>query len=257
MNGPDPVDGIPCTNDPANDPAARSAPTDRGFKDLGFARVDFAREARCGFPEVVFAPGKTGAEAAAIAKELVERSGRVLLTRCDDLVRDAVCEALPDAVWHARARAITCVRVEVPAPTGLIAVLSAGTSDLPFAEEARITAELMGARVEARYDVGVAGLHRLLAEQELLRSARVLVVCAGMEGALASVVGGLVARPVIAVPTSIGYGANLQGIAALLGMLNACSPNVSVVNIDNGFGAGYQAALINRDYADLSPRSTS
>jgi len=250
----------PTDPDPANPPnnvssGGEPGSTEGGFHDFGFARVDHAREARCGFPEVVFAPGKTPNEAATIARDLVERSGRVLITRGDERIRDAVLEALPDAIWHERARAITCVRIDVPPPTGLVAVLSAGTSDLPVAEEARITAEQMGARVEARYDVGVAGLHRLLAEQDLLRSARVLVVCAGMEGALPSVVGGLVARPVIAVPTSVGYGANLQGIAALLGMLNACAPNISVVNIDNGFGAGYQAALINRDHPVDAARS--
>lgn len=218
------------------------------FTDLGFARVDHARELRCGFPEVVFCLGKRPEHAAAIASELFVRSDRVLMTRATQEIFDAVVRSHPTAQWHDDARAITLVRGDVLSQKkGLVAVLSAGTSDLGVAAEARVTAELFGARVEQRIDVGVAGLHRLLAEIDLLRAARVLVVVAGMEGALASVVGGLVKRPVIAVPTSIGYGASFQGLAALLGMLSSCASNVAVVNIDNGFGAGYLAGLINAE----------
>ncbi|MFG0315722.1 MAG: nickel pincer cofactor biosynthesis protein LarB [Planctomycetota bacterium JB042] len=217
--------------------------------DLGFARLDHHRELRCGFPEVVLCEGKRPDDAAAIAAELASRADRVLLTRADEACWEAVRTTCPTAVRHERARAITIERdgAERPPGKGLVAVVTAGTADIPVAEEARVTAELMGARVEARFDVGVAALHRILAEGELLRAARVLVVCAGMEGALPSVVGGLVARPVIAVPTSVGYGASFGGLAAFLGMLNSCASNVATVNIDNGFGAGYLAALINSD----------
>jgi NCAIR mutase (PurE)-related protein len=224
------------------------------FSDLGFARVDHARELRCGFPEVVFCLGKRPEHAAAIAEELFSRSERVLLTRASREVFDAVAARHREAVWHEDARAITLERGAPREKKGLVAVLSAGTSDLPVAAEARVTAELFGANVEQRIDVGVAGLHRLLAEMELLRAARVLIVVAGMEGALASVVGGLVKRPVIAVPTSVGYGASFQGLAALLGMLSSCASNVAVVNIDNGFGAGYLAGLINADDPASSDR---
>ena len=169
------------------------------------------------------------------------------MTRADATAFRAVQEVFPEAAYHQRARVITCRRGSPDDATGLVAVVSAGTADTPVAEEARVTAEFMGARVETCFDAGVAGLHRVLAESELLQRARVVIVVAGMEGALASVVGGLVARPVIAVPTSVGYGASFNGLAALLGMLNSCSPNVATVNIDNGFGAGYLAALINAE----------
>jgi NCAIR mutase (PurE)-related protein len=224
--------------------------------DLGFARVDQERELRCGFPEVVLCEGKRPDHAARIAIELFTRSERVLLTRAGGEVFARLTAALDhepallhgaSVVHHEEARAIALRRGSAleGKPHGLVAVLSAGTADLPVAAEARVTAETMGARVEARFDVGVAALHRLLAEGELLRAARVVVVVAGMEGALASVVGGLVARPVIAVPSSVGYGASFGGLAALLTMLNSCAPNVATVNIDNGFAAGYLAALIN------------
>lgn len=213
--------------------------------DLGFARLDHHRAVRCGFPEVVLCQGKRPADIGAIAATLLERSDRVLLTRATEEVHRAVLGQCPDAEFHEQARAITVRRGRRRKGTGLVAVVTAGTADIPVAEEARVTAELMDARVETRFDVGVAGIHRVLAEANLLRRARALVVAAGMEGALASVVGGLVPRPVIAVPTSVGYGASFGGIAALLGMLNSCAPNVAVVNIDNGFGAGYLAALIN------------
>lgn len=215
--------------------------------DLGFARPDHQREMRCGFPEVILCQGKRPLESARIAAALLEHAERVLLTRADEETFEAVRAVFPDAVHHERARAITCEKGPLPERTGLAAIVTAGTSDIPVAEEARVTAELMGATVECLFDVGVAGIHRVLAETDLLRRARVLVVAAGMEGALASVVGGLVSRPVIALPTSVGYGASFQGLAALLGMLNSCAPNVAVVNIDNGFGAGYLAALINRE----------
>jgi pyridinium-3,5-biscarboxylic acid mononucleotide synthase len=217
------------------------------FTDLGFARVDHERELRCGFPEVVFCLGKQPEQAAAIAARLVERSGRVLLTRANDSIFAAVKSELPDATWHADAQAITVERGEARPKMGLVAILAAGTSDQRVAAEAKVTAEMFGARVEQRLDVGVAGIHRLFAELEVIRAARVVIVAAGMEGALASVVGGLVRRPVIAVPTSVGYGASFNGLAALLTMLNSCAANVAVVNIDNGFGAGYLAGLINAD----------
>jgi NCAIR mutase (PurE)-related protein len=213
--------------------------------DLDFARLDHHRELRCGFPEVVFCQGKTPEQVGAIAAEMTARSERVLFTRASPEAAEAVRRAFPRAEYHARARAVTCVGDEPPAQTGLVAVITAGTADIPVAEEAAVTARLMGARTETAFDLGVAGLHRVLGEQALLREARVLIVAAGMEGALASVVGGLVDRPVIALPTSVGYGASFGGLAALLGMLNSCAPNVAVVNIDNGFGAGYLAALIN------------
>ena len=214
---------------------------------MPFARPDHHRQLRCGFPEVVFCEGKRPEEIGAIARSLLKSSGLLLLTRASEEAFNAVKSVFPEAVYHERARAITCRTAAPPEPKGLVAVLTAGTSDIPVADEARVTAELMGAKVQTCFDVGVAGLHRVLSEGDLLRRARVLVVAAGMEGALASVVGGLVARPVIAVPTSIGYGAAFHGLAALLGMLNSCAPNVATVNIDNGFGAGYLAALINSD----------
>ena len=215
------------------------------YEDLGFAEVDHHRALRKGFPEVVLGEGKTPEQAAAIAEKLAAQSDRVLVTRIDVEGYRLIKERLPDAVYHAPARAVTLDRSHEPRRPG-VAVLCAGTSDLPVAEEASVTAELMGSAVDRLYDVGVAGIHRLLDKLEVIRSAKALVVVAGMEGALPSVVAGLVAPPVIAVPTSVGYGASFRGLAPLLAMLNSCAPGVAVVNIDNGFGAGYLAAVINR-----------
>ncbi|MEY4830893.1 MAG: hypothetical protein RLZZ562_2689 [Planctomycetota bacterium] len=213
--------------------------------DLGFATVDHDRQRRCGLPEVVFCQGKTATDAAAIAREIVARSGRVLMTRADAAHADAVREALPDATYHERARCLVVDRAPAE-PIGLVAIVAAGTADLPVAEEAAVTAAFAGARVERHFDVGVAGLHRLLARIEQIRSASCAVAVAGMEGALPSVLGGLLDTPVFAVPTSVGYGAHFGGLAPLLTMLNSCAAGVSVVNVDNGFGAGYLAALVNR-----------
>ena len=216
------------------------------FESLDFACLDHHRALRCGFPEVIFGPGKTPEQIETIFTKLAATRGNVLATRVNLEAVDRVRQRFPEAVYHELARAVTLRQTPAPAATGLIAVVCAGSSDLPVAEEARVTAEIMDQPVRTLYDVGVAGLHRLLARSADLRQANVLVVVAGMEGALPSVVGGLVKAPVIAVPTSIGYGASFHGLAALLAMLNSCAAGVSVVNIDNGFGAGYQAALINR-----------
>jgi NCAIR mutase (PurE)-related protein len=215
------------------------------YEDLGFAKLDHHRELREGFPEVVLALGKTPEQVATIAERIAARSGRLLVTRATSDHAAAVSTSVPDAVYHSAARVITVERTPLLKVPGVM-VLAAGTADLPIAEEAAITAEMMGNAVERHYDVGVAGIHRLLDRVERLRAARALVVVAGMEGALPSVVAGLVATPVIAVPTSVGYGASFGGLAALLGMLNSCAAGVAVVNIDNGFGAGYLASLINR-----------
>jgi NCAIR mutase (PurE)-related protein len=216
------------------------------FEDLGFAKVDHHRVLRAGMPEVVFGQGKSPAQVAGIFARLAKHGGNVLATRADAKQFAAVKKKVRAAEFRELARAIVLERDPKKYGKGMIAVVSAGTSDIPVAEEALVTAELMGNDVQHFYDVGVAGIHRLLANREALTKARVVIVCAGMEGALPSVVGGLVGVPVIAVPTSIGYGASFKGIAALLGMLNSCASNVSVVNIDNGFGAGYVASLINR-----------
>ena len=213
--------------------------------DLGFAQVDVHRALRKNFPEVIFGSGKTPAQVLAIAAKLVEREQHVLITRVNIEHVKVLKKKFPGAVHHEAARCVTIERKARAKRTGTIAVLCAGTSDLPVAEEAAVTAEAMGNCVERLYDVGVAGLHRLLAKLEIVQRANVVVVVAGMEGALPSVVAGLVARPVIAVPTSIGYGASFGGVAALLGMLNSCGSGVTVVNIDNGFGAGYAASQIN------------
>ncbi len=215
------------------------------FEDLGFARVDHHRSLRQGFPEVILGLGKTPAEIASIAERIVARGQTLLVTRADPAAYAAVLAAVPTARYHDKARAITLQQKDIPSGSGVVLVAAAGTSDLPVAEEAAVTAEVMGNTVDRLYDVGVAGLHRLLREHGRLRNARVVVVVAGMEGALPSVVAGLVQVPVIAVPTSIGYGASFGGLAALLGMLNSCANGVSVVNIDNGFGAGCIASLIN------------
>src|ERR1700678_4533867 len=216
------------------------------FEDIGFANVDHHRTLRAGMPEVIFGPGKTPSQVAEIFSRLAKRGNNVLATRVSDEQVRAVRRKNRKAEFHELARAITLAQDETLYGKGKIAVVSAGTSDIPVAEEALVTAQIMGNEVQHVYDVGVAGIHRLLARRDLLMQARVVIVCAGMEGALPSVVGGLVGVPVIAVPTSVGYGASYKGIAALLGMMNSCASNVSVVNIDNGFGAGYVAALINR-----------
>jgi NCAIR mutase (PurE)-related protein len=217
----------------------------RPFEDLGFARVDHHRSIRQGFPEVVLGLGKTPDQIAAIAEAIVGRGSTLLVTRASAAAFDAVRAKVSQATYHPSASLITFRQSDVDPGKGTIVVASAGTSDQPVAEEAALTAELMGNTVERIYDVGVAGLHRLLGELHRLSSARVIIVVAGMEGALPSVVSGLVSVPVIAVPTSVGYGANFGGLAALLGMLNSCASGVSVVNIDNGFGAANIASLIN------------
>jgi NCAIR mutase (PurE)-related protein len=218
------------------------------YEDLGFAALDNHRSLRTGFPEVVLGEGKTAEQIATITTRLAAGHETVLVTRASIEAYHAVKEALPDAAYHADARAITLDRSAREKRPGVV-VCCAGTSDVPVAEEAAVTAEIMGSAADRMYDVGVAGLHRLLDKLQRLRAARAIVVVAGMEGALPSVVAGLVAAPVVAVPTSVGYGASFGGLAPLLAMLNACAAGVSVVNIDNGFGAGYLAAVINRQSA--------
>jgi pyridinium-3,5-biscarboxylic acid mononucleotide synthase len=218
------------------------------YEEAGFAKIDHHRPLRTGLPEVIYAAGKTSEQVGEIFFRMAAMGGDVLATRANEAAFAAVKALVPEAQYHPVARVIA--RRQTPrdegAGNGSLAVLCAGTSDLPVAEEAAVTAEVMGAEVRRVYDVGVAGLHRLLAHREILRQVEVVIVCAGMEGALPSVVAGLVGAPVIAVPTSVGYGASFGGIAALLGMLNSCSPNVTVVNIDNGFGAAYVASMILR-----------
>lgn len=231
----------------------RMARTLEPVSDLGFAQVDLDRARRKGFPEVIFGSGKTPEQVATIAGTLFEAHGRVLATRIGAPHAKALQKSHPQAVHHETARCLTLQTAPLPKYPGFIGVLCAGTSDLPVAEEAAVTAEFMGNTVERIFDVGVAGLHRLLRRLDRLREANLLIVVAGMEGALPSVVAGLVACPVIAVPTSIGYGAHFNGLASLLGMLNSCGSGVTVVNIDNGFGAGYAAAQINRLAAGLHP----
>ena len=213
--------------------------------NLGFAQVDMHRALRKGFPEVIFGSGKTPGQVVKIASRLLEREQRVLVTRVMPEHARALRKKFKHAVHHRLARCVTIGKKPLPKNAGFIAVVCAGTSDLPVAEEAAVTAEIMGNRVERIRDVGVSGLHRLFPHLEAIQSANVLIVVAGMEGALPSVVAGLVSKPVIAVPTSIGYGASFGGLAALLGMLNSCGSGVTVVNIDNGFGAGYAASQIN------------
>jgi len=215
------------------------------YENLDFARVDHHRAVRQGFPEVVYGPGKTAEQIAAIAERIVAAGHNLLVTRASRDAFEAVRQRLPTASFHEQARTITLRSTPLPDGRGTILVVAAGTADLPIAEEAVVSAEIMGNRVERLYDVGVAGLHRLLAEQARLAAAHVLIVVAGMEGALPSVIGGLVDVPVIAVPTSVGYGASFGGITALLGMLNSCASGISVVNIDNGFGAAAVASSIN------------
>jgi pyridinium-3,5-biscarboxylic acid mononucleotide synthase len=216
------------------------------FEDLGFAKVDHHRRVRSGMPEVIFSPGKTPAQVAKIFKRMAVQGGNVLATKAGPEHFRAVKKIVRKAEYRELARAITLQQDSANYGKGTIVIISAGTGDIPVAEEALVTAEIMGNEVAHLYDVGVAGIHRLLAGREVLDKARVIIVCAGMEGALPSVVGGLARVPVIAVPTSVGYGASFNGLAALLGMLNSCASNVSVVNIDNGFGAGYVASMINR-----------
>ncbi len=216
------------------------------FADLGFARVDTDRRSRRGFPEVIFCAGKLPEQVLAIARALLEVDGVVLGTRATAAHFEAVIAEFPDARFHAAARCITIIRRPLPAMVGSVAVVCAGTSDIPVAEEAAVTLETFGSAVDRINDVGVAGIHRLLAVRDRLEAGNAVIVAAGMEGALPSAVAGLISKPVIAVPTSVGYGASFGGIAALLGMLNSCGSGVTVVNIDNGFGAGYAAANISR-----------
>jgi len=220
------------------------------FEDIDFARIDHHRSLRKGFPEVIYGEGKTAAQVLEIMVRMARQGENILVTRLDPAKARAVLKKFPQAVYHPLSRVLTLEKkpAAVLSARGTVLVISAGTSDIPVAEEALITARVMGNPVEYLYDLGVAGLHRLLAYQEKIALASVLIVVAGMEGALPSVVGGLVDRPVIAVPTSVGYGASFQGVAALLGMLNSCSSGVAVVNIDNGFGAAYLATLINRPF---------
>jgi hypothetical protein len=215
------------------------------FEDLGFAKVDHHRAIRQGFPEVVFGPGKTPDQVGAIAERIVAGGHSLLVTRTTRDVFNGVVARVPGAAFHDLARTITLSAGEIPPGRGTIVIAAAGTADLPVAEEAAISAEIMGNTVDRLYDVGVAGIHRLLAEHSRLTAARVVIVVAGMEGALPSVVGGLVAVPVVAVPTSVGYGASFGGLTALLAMLNSCAAGVSVVNIDNGYGAAAIASSIN------------
>ena len=216
------------------------------FEDLGFAKVDHHRALRHGMPEVIFGPGKTADQISAIAAALLAKAPNVLVTRIPAEVAERLRKEHPEAEYFPASRSLRVWRDRTLHGKGKIAVVCAGTSDLPVAEEAQVTAEAMGNEVDAVHDIGVAGIHRLMHHRERLAEARVVIVCAGMEGALPSVVGGLVMAPVIAVPTSVGYGASFQGLAALLGMLNSCASNVTVVNIDNGFGSGDAASLMNR-----------
>ena len=225
------------------------------FVDLGFARVDTDRARRCGFPEVIFGAGKTPEEVVAIGRVILENDGLLLVSRASEAQHAALAQAFPAAQWHARARCLTVELSPRPKSGSVVGLICAGTSDLPVAEEAAVTLELFGTPVERIADVGVAGLHRLLAVRDRLESCAVLIVVAGMEGALPSAVAGLVSKPVIAVPTSVGYGASFGGLAALLGMLNSCGSGVTVVNIDNGFGAAYAAAQIVRLLENPAPRT--
>jgi pyridinium-3,5-biscarboxylic acid mononucleotide synthase len=216
------------------------------FEDLGYAKLDHHRALRHGFTEVIFGKGKSPEQVASIAGRLLDKSANLLVTRADQNAAAELKARFSDAEYFPLSGAVRVWRDRTMRGKGKIAAVCAGTSDIPVAEECQVTAEVMGNEVEAIHDVGVAGIHRLIANSDRLMEARVVVVCAGMEGALPSVVGGLVSVPVIAVPTSVGYGASFHGLAALLGMLNSCASNVTVVNIDNGFGAGYVASLINR-----------
>ena len=219
---------------------------DLSYLDVGCAKIDTHRELRVGYPEVIYCPGKTPEQVKKIIQGMLAKPCNVLATRAGETLFEEVRKDHPDARYHPLAGAITIRKMESAVPDSYIAVVTAGTSDLPVAEEAAVTAEFFGNRVERVVDVGVAGVHRLFDKMDCIRGARVIVVVAGMEGALPSLIGGLVDRPVIAVPTSVGYGASFQGLAALLSMLNSCAGGVCVVNIDNGFGAGYMASMINK-----------
>lgn len=216
------------------------------YTDLGFARIDHHREMRTGYPEIIYCAGKSVEQVKEIVRVMTERENNVIGTRANQEMFDAVKSIISSAVYYPMARIISVQKKKPETPDSSIAVITAGTSDMPVAEEAAITAELLGNKVVRIYDAGVAGIHRLVDKLPEIRSCRVVIVIAGMEGALASVVGGLVDKPVIAVPTSVGYGANFGGISALLAMLTSCSTGVTVVNIDNGFGAGFSASMINK-----------
>lgn len=216
------------------------------YTDLGFARIDHHREIRTGYPEIVYCAGKTVVQVIAIFKIMIERENNVVGTRANEKMFDAVKEIIPEAYYYKEARIISIKKKESEYPETRIAVVTAGTSDIPVAEEAAVTAELLGNKVVRIYDAGVAGIHRLVDQLPEIRKCRVVIVIAGMEGALASVVGGLIDKPIIAVPTSVGYGASFGGVSALLSMLTSCSSGVTVVNIDNGFGAGFSASMINK-----------
>lgn len=216
------------------------------YEELGFAKLDTHRSIRKGFPEVIYCQGKTIEQIEQIAERLVKRNDSLLLTRANERIYNHIKKRCPALNYNPIARVIYHKKRRPTVKKGSVIIITAGTSDIPVAEEAKVTLEVMGDRVEVLYDVGVAGIHRLLDKKEILEKAEVVIVVAGMEGALASVVGGLISKPVIAVPTSVGYGASFRGIAPLLTMLNSCAPGVAVVNIDNGFGAGYFASLINR-----------
>lgn len=216
------------------------------YTDLGFARIDHHREIRTGYPEIVYCAGKTVEQVREIIRIMSERENNVIGTRANQEMFDAVKSIIKDAVYYPVARIISVQKKKPAAPESMIAVITAGTSDMPVAEEAAVTAELLGNNIVRIYDAGVAGIHRLVDKLPEIRKCKVVIVIAGMEGALASVVGGLVDKPVIAVPTSVGYGANFGGISALLAMLTSCSTGVTVVNIDNGFGAGFSASMINK-----------
>lgn len=246
----DPVHLRQLLNDVAAGTTSPDAALDRlktlPFEDLGFAKIDHHRSLRKGYPETIFAMGKTPEQVVAIVDRFRAQGANVLATRCSEAVAEAVLAQNPDAVHHTVARAITLTMTPPPQCGGYVAVVCAGTTDIPVAEEAVVTCESLGSRVERVYDVGVAGIHRLLRSCDVLSTADAVIVCAGMEGALPSAVGGLIDKPIVAVPTSVGYGASFGGIAALLGMLNSCATGVAVVNIDNGFGAGIYASTINR-----------
>lgn len=229
-----------------SDDKMHAALKDLPYQDLGFAKVDHHRRLRRGFPEVIFGKGKTASQVFEIAKRIIAHDGTLLITHADEKVFSKVKKIRPGIKFNKKARIISYTKDAPVLKKGTVLVMTAGTADLPVAEEAKATLELMGNRVETLFDVGVAGLHRLLDKKDALERASVVIVIAGMEGALASVVSGLVSNAVIAVPTSVGYGASFGGIAPLLTMMNSCSPGVAVVNIDNGFGAGYLASLINR-----------
>ncbi len=220
--------------------------SDRGIEEMGFATIDTDRQRRTGLPEVIYASGKTVEQVTQIATRMFDKGINILATRVTPEMAFSLKETFPGAEYNELARTVSHVKTKNHVPKGYIAIVAAGTSDLPVAEEAAVTAAFLGNRVEKIYDVGVAGIHRLFNKLQLIRDAKVIIVVAGMEGALASVVGGLVDKPVIGVPTSIGYGANFQGLSSLLSMLNSCASGVSVVNIDNGFGAACQASLINK-----------